>query len=171
MGAAGAEHPPRVRAVSVEAVRPLRHRVLRPHQPFGATLYPGDAEPLALHAGAFLAAGDAEPASVLTIAPDPHPEDPRPGDWRMRGMATEPAERGRGLGAAVLAACLEHAAAHGAARVWCFARVPARTLYERAGFAAEGAVFELDDIGPHLLMSRPLPAPAPPPGGRSTPPS
>ncbi|MCW2985645.1 MAG: acetyltransferase, family, partial [Conexibacter sp.] len=55
-------------------------------------------------------------------------------------------------GAALLAACLDHARAQGASRVWCNARTPARGFYERAGFVAEGAEFELPQIGPHFLM-------------------
>ncbi len=75
-----------------------------------------------------------------------------PGAWRVRGMATAPQARGRGAGTAVLAALLEHAAAHGARRVWCNVRIGARSLYERAGFRATSDVFELPEIGPHLVM-------------------
>jgi len=77
-----------------------------------------------------------------------------PGAWRVRGMATEPDARGRGAGAAVLAALVEHAQAMGAARIWANVRVPAVTLYERAGFAVVSDVFEPPDIGPHVVMER-----------------
>ena len=147
-----------VRAVDIEQVRPLRRRVLRPHQRLAEMAWPGDGDPLALHLAAV--GEDGEVVATLTVHRDPHPHDPREGDWRVRGMATEPAHRGRGLGARLLAGALEHAARHGAARVWCTARVPARALYERAGFRAEGEAFELPDIGPHLLMSRPVSAPS-----------
>jgi len=39
--------------------------------------------------------------------------------------------RGQGAGAAVLDALLAHALAAGAQRIWCNARTPARSLYER----------------------------------------
>ena len=42
-------------------------------------------------------------------------------------------------------------------RVFCNARVPARSFYERAGFHACSEVFELPPIGPHLVMERELP--------------
>jgi GNAT superfamily N-acetyltransferase len=71
----------------------------------------------------------------------------------VRGMATAPRARGRGAGTAVLNRLLEHALAGGAVRVWCNARTPARSLYERAGFEVASAEFELPDIGPHLLMN------------------
>jgi GNAT superfamily N-acetyltransferase len=91
---------------------------------------------------------------VASIVPEPHPADPRPGDLRLRGMATAPAERGRGLGAALVAACLAFAREEGAPRVWLNARTPAVGLYARAGFARETGVVEVPGIGPHVRMSR-----------------
>jgi ribosomal protein S18 acetylase RimI-like enzyme len=70
----------------------------------------------------------------------------------VRGMATAPAVRGRGSGAAVLSALVEHAMQHGATRIWCNARLPARSLYERAGFVVISDVFEPPAIGPHVVM-------------------
>ena len=46
----------------------------------------------------------------------------------------------------------EDAFASGATRVWCNARMPARSLYERAGFKAISEEFDLPPIGPHLVM-------------------
>jgi GNAT superfamily N-acetyltransferase len=76
-------------------------------------------------------------------------------------MATEPDARGLGAGSAVLAALLDHAGCFGAhppTRVWCNARVPARTLYERAGFTVVSEEFETPQIGPHLVMEWRAPA-------------
>jgi GNAT superfamily N-acetyltransferase len=78
------------------------------------------------------------------------------GDWRVRGMAALPAVRGRGAGTAVLDALLRHAGENGATRAWARVRTPARSLYERAGFAVVSEEYELPEIGPHLTMSREL---------------
>ena len=144
-----------------EVVRPLRRAVLRPHQRLADQVYPGDALPGAAHFAA-RTAPDAEPIGVASVSPEPHPHAPRPGDWRIRGMATAPAARGTGLGARLLAACLAHARAQGAARIWCNARTPARGFYEREGFVVEGPEFALPDIGPHVLMTLDLKGAAPP---------
>jgi GNAT superfamily N-acetyltransferase len=77
------------------------------------------------------------------------PEDP---GWRVRGMATEPAARGRGVGAEILAALIEHARAHGATLIWCNARPAAMSLYERAGFVAVGEPWDDPELGPHQRM-------------------
>ena len=79
-----------------------------------------------------------------------------PGAWRVRGMSAVPAARGRGAGTAVLGALLDHARSAGAASVWASVRIPARTLYERAGFRPVSEEFEVPKLGPHVLMSRPL---------------
>ncbi len=137
-------------ALPAEAVRPLRQAVLRPHQGVEELVYEGDADPATLHAGCLV---DGQVVGVATVAPQPHPTDPRPGDWRLRGMATLPSQRGRGLGAQLLASCLTHAREHGGRRVWCNARTPVLGFYERFGFAADGEEFDIPDLGPHVVMS------------------
>jgi ribosomal protein S18 acetylase RimI-like enzyme len=133
-----------VREISLAETRPLRHAVLRPHE----TL-----ESLTSHeSSAAYAVGvfdDGALIAVGLVAPDGEP-----GAWRVRGMATAAAARGRGAGTAVLDALVGHAVSGGASRVWCNARTPARSLYERAGFRTVSEEFELPDIGPHFVMER-----------------
>jgi GNAT superfamily N-acetyltransferase len=116
-------------------------------------VYPGDDHPDALHAAVRDPGPGGPVVGIATVAPEGHPSDPRPGDWRLRGMATAPEVRGRGLGALLLTACLEHARARGGDRVWCNARVTAEGFYLRGGFLPEGARFDIPDIGPHVVMS------------------
>jgi len=149
-----AEGPPRVERVDQAAGRALRIAVLRPHEPDAPRMYAGEDDPETLHFAALDPSG--EVLAVGSAIADPHPREPRPGDWRIRGMATVPERRGEGLGAAVLEALVTAAEGKGAERLWCNARVGAVPFYERAGFAVEGEEFELPRIGPHRLMSRSL---------------
>jgi GNAT superfamily N-acetyltransferase len=120
--------------------------VLRPGQPPEAAVFPGDDDPLAGHVAVF---DDALHAlAVGSVVPE------APG-FRVRGMATHPEARGRGLGAAVLDALVAHARAQGAEVIWANARLPAVALYERAGFRAEGEDFVEPGIGPHRRMVLP----------------
>lgn len=137
--------------VTADQVVSLRHAVLRPGQPRATAVYPTDVAPETFHAGAFTDAG--ELVGVATVAPEPHPSDPRPGDWRLRGMATDPAVRGQGFGAVALRCTLDHVREQGGARVWCNARAGARGFYEHEGFAVESDEFELPGIGAHYVMS------------------
>jgi GNAT superfamily N-acetyltransferase len=133
-----------IRPVDPPQTRPLRRRVLRPHESLEEL---ASHEPPGVHAvGAF--AGD-ELVAVGFVCPDGEP-----GHWRVRGMATAPEFRGQGAGAAILAALVEHARAQGATRVWCNARTPALSLYARAGFQPESEEFEIPGIGPHFVMAR-----------------
>ncbi len=128
----------------------MRERILRPGQTPEQLCYPGDGEPDTLHA-AVLEGGVA--VGVASVMREPHPREPAPGDWRLRGMATCEQARGRGVGAALLGLCEAHVRARGGTRLWCNARTGARAFYERAGLAAESEVFEIPGIGPHVLMS------------------
>lgn len=139
-----------VHEIALAQTRPLRHAVLRPHEPEGN---------LAAHEpdGAFaLGAFECEELiAVGFIAPDG-----TPGSWRIRGMATAPHARGRGVGSKLLAGLVEHARTAGASRVWCNARTPARSLYERAGFRAVSEEFDIPGIGPHFVMELTVGEPA-----------
>ncbi len=128
-----------VRRIALAETRAVRKQVLRPHQSL---------EELATH----------EPAGAVAFGAFDGPEliavglvgaEGEPGDWRVRGMATLPRARGRGAGGRILQALVQHAAAQGATRVWCNARVRALTLYERAGFVVASERFESPQTGPH----------------------
>jgi len=146
-----------VRPVSQEQTRALRQSVLRPHQSVDEMA--DDEAPEAFAAGAF-DGGDL--IAVGLAAPDG-----TPGSWRVRGMATAPRARGQGAGTAILDALIQHATDRGAHRIWCNARTPARSLYERAGFRVTSEEFEVPDIGPHYVME--LTASDPPAAEPATP--
>jgi ribosomal protein S18 acetylase RimI-like enzyme len=158
------EGPVVVELVEAQVVRPLRRAVLRPGRADEESAYPADDDPDTAHVATRIPAPVgtkgpvAEVADVLavgTVLREAPPWEPQQTDgWRVRGMATLPDARRRGLGGCVLDALLDHVAAHGGGLVWCNARVAAQALYARAGFAARGPVFELPDIGPHRLMWR-----------------
>ena len=77
------------------------------------------------------------------------------GSAKLGRMAVEPGARGRGLGAAILAAAVAEARAAGARRVALHAQTAAAGLYERAGFAARGERFEEAGIE-HVRMEMAL---------------
>lgn len=142
-----------VERVPPEVTFDLRHRVLRSGMPADSVRLPADEHP---DSAAFAArTAEDEVVGTAIVAPEPCPWAPERSDaWRLRGMATAEDRRGAGIGARLLEAALAHAAAEGAALVWCHARTPARRFYERAGFRAHGAEWVDPDIGPHVAMWR-----------------
>lgn len=136
-------------AIDPALTRRLRQRLLRPHESLEEL---ASHEPPGVHAVGAFAGGELIACGFVC------PDGGVGGNevWRVRGMATDPAHRGRGAGSAILAALVEHAREQGATRVWCNARTPAVSLYERAGFAKQSDEFQIPAIGPHFVMARRL---------------
>jgi ribosomal protein S18 acetylase RimI-like enzyme len=166
-----------VRQVPPVVVHPLRHAVLRTGRHWSAAIYPADSDPLSAHFAAVLAAGGASPgvqdAGISPQAADLEdvvvlavgsvlPEEPDWDDpvshegiqaWRVRGMAVRADSRGSGLGTRILDGLLAHVRSRGGGLVWCTARIPAISLYERAGFRAIGDIADVPGLGAHQVMS------------------
>ncbi len=143
-----------VRPIPAAATRPLRRRILRPHQAEHELVYPGDDDAGTLHVGWFDGETLLGVASLFRQSPEGATDDP--GDWRLRGMAVVPEARRRGIGAALVAACEAHARAHGATRLWFNARVDALPFYFALGYEAFGETYVLPEIGPHRFAARSL---------------
>ncbi|MEP6697712.1 MAG: GNAT family N-acetyltransferase [Pseudonocardiales bacterium] len=142
-----------VRRVPAETTYQLRHAVLRPHQPVESLRLVDDDAPDT----ASLAAVDDAGATLgtATVRREICPWQPGRADaWQLRGMATSATRRGQGIGGDVLAAAIAHIEQHGGGLLWCNARTPARSFYERAGFAAYGDHWDDPAIGPHVRMWR-----------------
>jgi GNAT superfamily N-acetyltransferase len=83
---------------------------------------------------------DGRVVGTVTLYLAPGSEQWRPEDAMFRFLAVDPAARGRGIGRALFAACLDRARAAGKRRMalhttqWM---VAARAMYERAGFRRE----------------------------------
>jgi predicted GNAT family N-acyltransferase len=90
---------------------------------------------------------------IVSLYKEPRAGGPADG-WRIRGTATEADARGAGYGAALVAACIEHTAAHGGGELWCNARMGAVGFYRRMGFDVVSDEFDIAGIGPHVVMVR-----------------
>jgi GNAT superfamily N-acetyltransferase len=87
-----------------------------------------------------VAVEDGEVVGTVSLYLAPGSMQWRPDDAMLRLLAVDPAARGRGIGQALLRACLERARAAGKRRMalhtteWM---ASARAMYERAGFVRE----------------------------------
>lgn len=132
--------------------RALRRAVLRPSWPADAAMH-GDDNADAVHFAAF---ADDELAAACLVLPQPYPRRPEaPNAWQLRGMATAPAHRNRGLGARLLAAAVDAAVGRGGRVLWCEARTSALRFYAQHGFTVDGPEYLHSESGiPHHLMFR-----------------
>lgn len=130
-------------------VRPIRGAVLRPGQAAERLVYPGDDDSSSVH----LAWQDRDGliVSAVSLFDEPVPGADASG-WRIRGMATLPEYRSRGLGGELLKRCLAHVRGVRAGPVWCNARTSAAGYYAKHGFTQLGETFEIPDIGEHVVM-------------------
>lgn len=138
-----------VRRVEAADVRPLRLEVLRPEQPAPAAVYPGDDDQTTVHVAAFDGGGI---VGIASLYAESRAGGPQPA-WRLRGMATSEQSRGRGVGRALLQFCIDEVVARGGGELWCNARTPAAEFYRRHGFEVVSEEFEIEGIGPHVVMS------------------
>jgi GNAT superfamily N-acetyltransferase len=113
----------------------LRRRVLREGTRSDVLVWDGDDEPTTFHLGA-RAAG--ELVAISTWLLRRYPDRPAEDAFQLRGMATDPAQRGTGIGSRLLLDGLDRCAGHGATLVWARARLTALTFYEGHGFEPVG---------------------------------
>jgi ribosomal protein S18 acetylase RimI-like enzyme len=142
-----------VRQISAAATIEVRLPVLRPGLPPESAVFAGDDDSDTFHAGAYL---DGELVSVMSIYRADHPRAHIDGrsEWQVRGAATVPQARRRGLGNALLDLCHQHAIDSGGALAWCNARTEAIDFWTAAGYAITSDIFMIEGVGPHVIMER-----------------
>jgi GNAT superfamily N-acetyltransferase len=140
-----------IRPISAAETRPLRQQLLRPRRSLEQLVYPGDDAPDSLHAGAFL---DGQLVGIASISRQPFAPAPGAAAWQLRGMAARPEVRRQGYGAALIQACIAHAASRGGTILWCNGRTSAIPFYQALGFQVHGAEFENPETGPHVVLWR-----------------
>jgi GNAT superfamily N-acetyltransferase len=149
-----------LRLVALDDTFALRKAVLRPW------LTPEEARatwagtPEHFQVGAVKEGRVVSTAGFLIEAQPDHGDVFGPLQWRLRGMASEPALQGRGVGGRVLDFGIDELARRLAARgepsaaLWCNGRTGAQRFYERHGFQAIGELFETPGTGPHYVFWR-----------------
>jgi GNAT superfamily N-acetyltransferase len=143
--------PVSVRQVPVDLVRPLRHRVLRSGFPEASVHTDRDDDPATVHLAAF--AGD-DVIGVVTMFPDPYPEDSGRTAQRFRWMAIDEARRGSGAGTALLRQAATISRDGGFELMWAHGRDTAQGFYERLGFrvSPNGYVDEVTNVSHHYVV-------------------
>jgi predicted GNAT family N-acyltransferase len=149
----------RVCVVEAVATSELRRSVLRPQWAVGSPMT-GDDDPTAVHVAVVDDVDQVVSACVLLPRPYP-PRPDEPAAWQVRGMATGPDLRGRGLGGLVLGGAVAEVLRRAGRLLWCEARTEAVRFYRKHGFTVDGDEFIQAETGlPHVRMSRDL---VPPP--------
>lgn len=126
---------PRVVTLAAPDTHALRRSVLRVGTPTTDVHFAEDELDGTVHLGVVL---DDTVVAVSTWVPRCHPDHPSLSGVQVRGMATDPAHRGSGLGGMLLEVGVERAAESGIALVWARARDAALAFYLGHGFEVFG---------------------------------
>ncbi len=126
----------------------LRTRVFVLEQGVPAEIEQDDRDATAVHALSRDGSGRVVATGRLLMGDD--------GRASIGRMATDPAARGNGHGAAVLSELQRQAVARGVVEIVLHAQLTARGFYDRAGYTAVGEVYEEAGIA-HVTMVRRLP--------------
>lgn len=140
-----------VRTITPEQARPIRSAILRPGYPSSYSIYPGDDNPDTFHAGAFI--GD-HLVGIATVFHENFPQLNLADGWRLRGMAVIPEYQRKGVGKALIDACLSYLLKIQGGMIWCNARLDAMPFYRAMGFQTLGEVFDIPESGPHTIAWR-----------------
>lgn len=137
-----------IKPITATQTFPLRHAILRPNHTLEACQYDGDSAPTTLHLGAFI---DDQLVGICSIYQNSHCRLSNADNCQLRAMATIDAVRGQGIGLQLLTKAQAHARSLNT-NLWANARTTALGFYLQAGFEAAGEEFQIEDIGPHILV-------------------
>ncbi|MEI2663410.1 GNAT family N-acetyltransferase [Rossellomorea sp. LJF3] len=127
----------------------IRQQILRPTQTIEECKYEGDMDESTFHVGAF--DGD-ELICIGSFYQEAQEglEGRRP--FRLRGMATLPDYRSKGIGKQLIQYSENILKNEGCDLWWCNARTSAAPYYTKLGLRQSGDIFEIEPIGPHVIM-------------------
>ncbi|BCB04323.1 GNAT family N-acetyltransferase [Bacillus sp. KH172YL63] len=135
--------------ISARDTYSIRQQILRPNQALEACEYEGDHGEETFHIGAY----DGEIlVSIASFYKEVMKGRDEENPYRLRGMATLPAYRGKGIGQQLIEKSEKVLKERGCRLWWCNARTSARPYYEKLGLIQSGEVFVIEPIGPHVIM-------------------
>lgn len=143
----------KLKNISSEEIRTLRHKVLRQGKPFSTTTYQRDNCIETFHL-AFMK--DNVPISCATFYPENTSLISSKRAYRLRGMATIKEHRKKGYGKKIMSKAIEEIKKRKGNFLWCNARLVAVEFYKKLGFSSKGEQFNISDIGPHYFMYKKL---------------
>lgn len=137
-----------IKKLSIEEVLPLRSLVLRENRGIEFSGFAEDQLTETFHLGLV---EEGEIVCIASFMPCAHQMFSNTG-WQLRGMATHPGHRGKGLGAAILTHSKSFLLEAKADYLWCNARLSAVGFYQKCGFRVISEEFLIENIGPHFQM-------------------
>ncbi|MFC0189588.1 GNAT family N-acetyltransferase [Fictibacillus aquaticus] len=142
-----------VKFISPEETYSIRHKVLRPNQKLEDCKFAADHDEAAFHLGALF---EGKLISIASFYHETFPEFEKERQYRLRGMATLEEFRRYNAGSLLIQTAEEYMKENDVNLWWCNARTSVSGYYEKLGMKPFGEVFDLEPIGPHIVMYKHL---------------
>ena len=140
-----------IKSISALETHAVRHPVLRPGLPRETCVFDGDQMSDTLHLGAFY---ENNIVGVVSLMNSPSYARAQVPNLQLRGMGVLNAERGKGIGAALVKAAETEARQQHINLIWMNARLIAVPFYQKMGYRIEGPQFDIPVAGPHHYMTK-----------------
>lgn len=125
----------------------LRQKVLRPGKPIESCYFENDNIESTQHLGAFF---ENELVGIISLFRNKHHLFEAHNQIQLRGMAIEPHCQKKDIGQKLLIEAIELTDTDDL--IWCNARISASTFYQKNGFMKVSDVFNIENVGPHVVM-------------------
>lgn len=137
------------RRAALSEILPLRHEALIVGTNRTSPNFDGDAAPTTYHFGAFLAS---ETVCCLSMM---RTETENRYAYQLRGMATHPAQQGKGIGKNLLSLAEQYIVEHmDICDFWCNARVGMEGFYVKQGWVIVSEPFMIEGVCLHIRMQK-----------------
>ena len=140
-----------VKRISANDTYQIRQMMLRQGKPITSCHFDSDEDEQTFHLGAFT---DGKLVSVASFFFKNNNSFEIENQYQLRGMATLENFQRKGLSRELLNVAFPVIKQNFCDLLWCNARIEARPFYETVGFKAVGEVFEIEGVGPHILMQK-----------------
>ncbi|OUR96993.1 hypothetical protein A9Q84_11700 [Halobacteriovorax marinus] len=127
----------------------IRNLILRSGRPLEDCHFSHDEDEQTFHLGAFI---DKQLVSVASFYFEKSNSLTEEYQYRLRGMATLQEHQGKGLSSALLKTAFPIIKQNFCQLLWCNARTTAQGFYQKVGFEKVESEFQIEGIGPHVLM-------------------
>ncbi|SNQ44235.1 GNAT family N-acetyltransferase [Cellulophaga lytica] len=139
--------------ISAIETYPVRHPVLRAGKPLSSCEFSGDNLKTTFHIGAYQNNQLIGVASLLQVK---NTSILNVFAYQLRGMAIANEHQGKGLGKKIINYAETILKEKGVLLLWMNARVSAIPFYTKCGYTKSGSIFEIQKVGPHVVMFKKL---------------
>ena len=122
---------------------------MRPGKPLRTTFYDKDHDIDTFHLAISI---ESKVQCIATFYPEKMDGSITEKAYRLRGMATHPNYRRKGLGKDLMQSAFTYLLQKQADLLWCKARLAAIPFYRSLGFQIIGEQYDIEEIGPHYTM-------------------